>query len=183
MTRALLLLPLILAACQPPNDAQAFDLEAASVEETAHAATPVTQGEMAVAEVGTKPLVTVYKRSTCGCCSKWIEHLEGAGYAVEAVDRDADLHVVKDSLGLPPDLSSCHTGVVDGYVVEGHVPAEHVDRLLEERPDLLGIAVPGMPIGSPGMEAGDQRDAYNVLAVDRNGEAAIYASIPGNSGR
>lgn len=167
--RLLLLAPLALAACQPSVDiAEAAPGETASAEVVPAVA------------VSDKPVMTVYKRSTCGCCSMWIDHMEAAGYQVEAIDRDADLHVVKDSLGLPADLSSCHTGVVDGYVVEGHVPAEQVDRLLAERPDVLGIAVPGMPIGSPGMEMGDRRDAYDVLVVDKSGEAGVYASIPGS---
>ncbi len=185
MTRTLLLaLPFVLVACQPQDEATAFDLEAAPVESISHGVE--ANGASAVrtvAAVGDKPHMTVYKRSTCGCCSSWIAHLEESGYTVDAIDRDADLHVVKDSLGLPQDLSSCHTGVVDGYVVEGHVPAEQIDRLLEERPEALGIAVPGMPIGSPGMEMGDQRDPYDVLIVGEGGEAAVYASIPGNTAR
>ncbi|MGB3541407.1 DUF411 domain-containing protein [Rubrivirga sp.] len=184
MRSILFLLPFALAACQSPQDDSAFDLATAPVEAISHGVE--ANGSPTVvqtAAVGDKPTMTVYKRSTCGCCSSWIDHVEQAGYTVEAIDRDADLHVVKDSLGLPQDLSSCHTGVVDGYVVEGHVPANQVDRLLADRPDALGIAVPGMPIGSPGMEMGDQRDPYDVLIVDGNGEAAVFASIPGNTGR
>ncbi len=125
------------------------------------------------------PTMTVYKSPTCGCCAMWVEHIEAAGFDVVTQDRD-DMAAVKDSLGLPPDLSSCHTGVVDGYVIEGHVPAEHVARLLEERPQALGLAVPGMPIGSPGMEMGDRRDPYDVLVVGSGGEAAVFAHVAGN---
>ena len=110
----------------------------------------------------------------------WVEHMEAAGFQVEAIDRD-DMAAVKDSLGLPSDLSSCHTGVIDGYVIEGHVPAEQVARLIEEKPEALGLAVPGMPIGSPGMEQGDRRDAYDVLVVGSEGEAAVYTHIEGNT--
>ena len=124
--------------------------------------------------------MTVYKSPTCGCCAMWVEHLEAAGFKVESVDR-TDMGAVKDSLGVPRDLSSCHTGVIDGYVVEGHVPAEQVARLLEERPEAKGLAVPGMPIGSPGMEMGDRRDPYDVLIVGEGGEAAVYERIPGNT--
>ena len=87
----------------------------------------------------------------------------------------------KAEYGIPPGLQSCHTAVVDGYVVEGHVPAEQVVRLLEERPDARGIMVPGMPIGSPGMEMGDRRDPYDVLLVDDAGEAAVFARVPGST--
>ena len=132
------------------------------------------------------PLLTVYKSPTCGCCSKWVDHMQASGFRVEAVDR-TDMHVVKDSLGVPSDLASCHTGVVESadglarYVVEGHVPAEQVRRLLAERPNARGLTVPGMPIGSPGMEMGDRRDPYDVLIVDADGEAVVYEHIEGNT--
>lgn len=125
------------------------------------------------------PTLTVYKSPTCGCCAMWAEHMEAAGFTVVTEDRD-DMAAVKDSLGVPGDLASCHTGVVGGYVVEGHVPAEQVARMLAERPDLLGLAVPGMPIGSPGMEMGDRRDPYDVLMVDAGGEAAVYEHVAGS---
>ena len=125
------------------------------------------------------PLVTVYKSPTCGCCSLWSEHLEAEGFRVE--NRDvANMGAVKDSLGVPTDLSSCHTATVEGYVVEGHVPAEVIRQLLADEPDALGLTVPGMPIGSPGMEVGDRVDPYDVLILDRAGEASVYASIPGS---
>ena len=127
------------------------------------------------------PTLTVYKSPTCGCCAMWAEHMEAAGFTVETRDRD-DMAAVKDSLGLPSDLASCHTGVVGGYVVEGHVPAEQVARLLQERPDALGLAVPGMPIGSPGMEMGDRRDPYDVLVVAASGEAGVYHRVEGSAG-
>ena len=174
MTRLFPLAALLaVAACQPA------DVAPAPADGTQ--AAPATSGAAVVPVSADAPLVTVYKSPTCGCCAMWVEHLEREGFRVESRDR-ADMAAVKDSLGLPPDLSSCHTGVVDGYVVEGHVPAQYVRQLLDERPDALGIAVPGMPIGSPGMEVGDRRDAYDVLIVDESGEAAVYASVPGSEG-
>lgn len=172
--RSLLLLPLLaLAACQLTDSSAA----------PADTAPPADAPEVVqtAALVGPDaPTLTVYKSPTCGCCSMWVEHMEAAGFQVEAIDRD-DMAAVKDSLGLPQDLSSCHTGVIDGYVIEGHVPAEQVARLIEEKPEALGLAVPGMPIGSPGMEQGDRRDAYDVLVVGPEGEAAVYTHIEGNT--
>ena len=115
------------------------------------------------------PLVTVYKSPTCGCCAAWVDHLRASGFTVETVDV-ADLDAVKRQYGIPDSLASCHTAVVGGYVVEGHVPAEDVRRLLAERPEAGGLAVPGMPVGSPGMEAPDGRtEPYAVLLVDDGG--------------
>lgn len=121
------------------------------------------------------PTVLVYKTATCGCCNGWIEHLEAAGFTVDARDT-RDLMVVKRDAGVPTQLSSCHTAIVDGYVVEGHIPAEHVKSLLADRPDVAGIAVPGMPIGSPGME-GANPQPYQVYSFTRDGQAAVYAEV------
>jgi len=118
--------------------------------------------------------ITVYKSPTCGCCVKWIDHLEAGGLAVEAIDVD-NLAWVKKEHGVPSRLASCHTALVDGYVIEGHVPVEDVIRLLEERPDVAGLAVPNMPIGSPGMEGPDP-EPYEVLAFTAQGSAHTYAS-------
>ena len=123
----------------------------------------------------TDPLtITVYKSPTCGCCVKWVDHLEAGGLAVEAIDVE-NLAWVKKEHGVPPQLASCHTALVDGYVIEGHVPVEDVLRLLEERPDVAGLAVPGMPIGSPGME-GPNPEPYDVLAFTSEGSTHSYAS-------
>ncbi len=117
--------------------------------------------------------VTVYKNPTCGCCSKWIAHLEANGFQVNAHDL-ADLTQVKLEHGIRRELTSCHTALVDGYVIEGHVPAEDIQRLLQERPDVVGLAVPGMPMGSPGME-GPTSEPYNVLTFDRDGNTTVFA--------
>ena len=118
--------------------------------------------------------VTVYKSPTCGCCVKWIDHLEAGGLAVEAIDVE-DMARIKNENGVSDGLASCHTAIVDGYVIEGHVPIEDVLRLLEERPDVAGLAVPNMPIGSPGME-GPNPEPYDVLAFTKQGSTHKYAS-------
>jgi hypothetical protein len=118
--------------------------------------------------------ITVYKSPTCGCCVKWIDHLEAGGLAVEAIDTQ-DMARIKTENGVSDELASCHTALVDGYVIEGHVPVEDVLRLLEERPDVAGLAVPKMPIGSPGME-GPNPEPYDVLAFTTEGSTHTYAS-------
>ncbi|MEM7545152.1 MAG: DUF411 domain-containing protein [Pseudomonadota bacterium] len=120
--------------------------------------------------------VQVWKTPTCGCCSAWIEHLRAAGFDVVATDVAQDaLDRVKDRLGVPPALRSCHTARIGDYVVEGHVPAADIERLLNFAPEIVGIAVPGMPIGSPGMEMGDEIEPYATYAFDETGPTAIFA--------
>lgn len=121
------------------------------------------------------PTVVVYKTSTCGCCNGWVEHLRAAGFTVDARDV-RDLMSVKVDAGVPGPLVTCHTALVDGYVVEGHVPADQIQRMLAERPDVAGIGVAGMPIGSPGME-GPNPQPYQVLSFDRAGNMAVYAEV------
>ncbi|MCH1571539.1 MAG: DUF411 domain-containing protein [Longimicrobiales bacterium] len=121
------------------------------------------------------PTVLVYKSPTCGCCNGWVEHMEAAGFVVDARNT-TDLMTVKRDGGVPPQLSSCHTAIIDGYVVEGHIPAEQVKRLLAERPDVAGIAVPGMPTGSPGME-GANAQPYQVFSFSHSGDAAVFADV------
>ena len=124
------------------------------------------------------PVVTVYKSPTCGCCSNWVDHLREHGFQVEAVDVN-DLPAVKQEHGVPAGLASCHTAIVDGYAVEGHVPADVVRTMLENRPAFAGIAVPGMPLGSPGMESptGDV-EAYDTLLLLPNGGTRVFARHP-----
>ena len=106
------------------------------------------------------PVVTVFKTASCGCCSKWVDHMKAAGFEMRVQDVE-DIAAVKSRLGVAEEISSCHTSQVDGYVIEGHVPASSVQRLLKERPKIAGLAVPGMPMGSPGMEVpSGQKDAY-----------------------
>ena len=122
------------------------------------------------------PSIMVYKSPTCGCCTKWVSHLEENGFEVKTTDMP-NVNPVKERMGVPQSLSSCHTAVVGGYVVEGHVPAGVVKKMLSEQPDVTGIAVPGMPIGSPGMEVpGRTPQPYQVIAFDRNGGRTVYAT-------
>ena len=121
------------------------------------------------------PRALVYKTPSCGCCNLWVDHMREAGFEVDARDLN-DIIPVKIDAGVPPRMSSCHTALIDGYVVEGHIPAEHVKRLLEERPDVVGIAVPGMPIGSPGMEGIGARP-YQVLSWDHEGNVEVHAEV------
>ncbi len=117
--------------------------------------------------------VTVYKSPTCGCCKEWVKHLQANGFAVIAKDVP-DVAPYKQANGVPPTLGSCHTARVNGYTIEGHVPAADIQRLLKERPKVRGLAVPGMPVGSPGME-GTHKERYDVLTFDRNGRTSVYA--------
>lgn len=130
----------------------------------------------AVPATGDGPAVHVYKTATCGCCAKWVDHLREAGFAV-TVEDTRELMAVKRREGVPTDLSSCHTALVDGYVVEGHVPASVVRAFLEEAPpQARGLAVPGMPMGSPGME-GLRSEAYDVYAFDAEGGRTVFRHI------
>ena len=154
------------AAC---GTGDADDAGAAGEAATTLAASPTR----AVADA--LPRALVYKTPSCGCCNLWVDHMREAGFEVDARNLN-DLIPVKIDAGVPPRMSSCHTALIDGYVVEGHIPAEHVKRLLEERPDVVGIAVPGMPIGSPGMEGIGARP-YQVLSGDREGNVEVYAEV------
>lgn len=117
------------------------------------------------------PRMVVHKDPNCGCCSAWIAHMRAAGFAVEAVDSDG-LNRVKMHLGVPSALAACHTAEVGGYVVEGHVPASAVKRLLAEKPEAKGLAVPGMPVGSPGMEVeGTTPETYDVVLFGPGGQS------------
>ncbi len=118
--------------------------------------------------------VTVYKSPTCGCCKGWIKHMKRNGFAVKAYDVN-DVTPYKRQNGVTPRLASWHMALVAGYVIEGHVPAREIKRLLQERPEIKGLAVPGMPMGSPGME-GPRKDRYQVLSFDKNGKPSVYAS-------
>lgn len=118
-------------------------------------------------------VITVYKSPTCQCCNKWAQHLKDNGFAVKE-HNESDMDAIKSRFGVSRQLAACHTAVVEGYVVEGHVPAEDIKRLLSEKPAAKGLAVPGMPIGSPGMEMGDRRDAYVTLLVQADGRTTVF---------
>ena len=119
------------------------------------------------------PEILIYKSPTCGCCTRWVDHVRAAGF-VPTVRDVADIDTTKRELGVPAALGSCHTAIVEGYLVEGHVPADVVLAMLAEKPRAAGLAVPGMPMGSPGME-GPVKDAYDVLIFQRDGSSRVYA--------
>ena len=120
--------------------------------------------------------VQVYKSPTCGCCANWVKHLQQHGFRTQVTETD-DVAAIKAQHRIPARAQSCHTVVVDGYVIEGHVPAADVQRLLKERPAVVGLAVPGMPIGSPGMEVPNVKpQAYDVLMFDKQGQLKVFAS-------
>jgi len=118
--------------------------------------------------------MTVYKSPSCGCCGEWVKHVQAAGYTVKVVPME-DLSAVKRDAAVPDALQSCHTALVGAYVVEGHVPADLISRMLREKPKFAGLAVPGMPQGAPGMEQGQAKQAYNVIAFERSGRTSVYA--------
>jgi len=121
------------------------------------------------------PEVTVYKDPNCGCCSKWADHLRDSGFTVREVPT-GDMGRIKLQAGVPRALGACHTAVVEGYVIEGHVPAADVKRLLRDKPNVVGLSAPGMPQGSPGMEGPYPPERYQVLSFDEKGEAEVFAS-------
>jgi hypothetical protein len=124
------------------------------------------------------PKITVSKDPSCGCCGGWVDHLKAEGFAVEVIET-AGLDRVKAKLGVPNDLAACHTAEVEGYVIEGHVPAVAIRRLVSEKPQAKGLAVPGMPVGSPGMEvAGAQADVYDVVLFGAFGNR-VFARFEG----
>jgi hypothetical protein len=124
---------------------------------------------------GEKEVITVHKDPTCGCCSGWVEHLQKAGFKTKVLDTKA-LDAVKQRLGVPDDLGACHTAEMAGYIVEGHVPAAALKRLLAEKPKAAGLAVPGMPVGSPGMEGG-KPEKYDVILFGPEGRRTYMSFV------
>jgi len=134
------------------------------------------EGALALPAVVKPTRLTVYKTPTCGCCKLWVDHARAglAGYEIKTLDMD-DLTEVKTRLGVPESLQSCHTAITGPYVFEGHVPADLIKRFLAQRPKALGLAVPGMPMGSPGMEMGGRKQPYNVVLFEKSGKTRVYA--------
>jgi hypothetical protein len=123
-----------------------------------------------------RPLaIDVYKSPTCGCCEDWVKHLRANGFTVTTHDVE-DTGVYRTKHGIPDRFGSCHTGVIAGYGIEGHVPAADIKKLLASKPQAAGLAVPGMPVGSPGMEYGPRKDPFDVLLVKANGAASVFSS-------
>jgi hypothetical protein len=138
---------------------------------------PATQGDSpaAATPAAVLPLAVVHKSPTCGCCGLWVDHLRGAGFRVEVRNED-NLNPIKERLGVPYGKGSCHTAEIGGYVIEGHVPAGDIKRLLSEKPDAKGLVLPGMPLGSPGMEVPDGTVQPSVVElVRRDGSTVAYA--------
>ena len=183
---ALLLALTVTAACNRAGGAETAPQSDTQAGASAPQATQVAQGggsgnavqanqAAAQAARGAPVRMVVYKTPTCGCCRAWVEHVQAAGFQVEVQDMP-DVSPVKNEHGVPGHLASCHTALVDGYVIEGHVPADVIRRLLSERPQVAGIAVAGMPAGSPGMEMGDRKDPYDVIAFARDGKVSVFES-------
>jgi len=123
------------------------------------------------------PEVVVFKNPDCGCCGAWVDHMKAAGFPVK-VHETPDTSAVRKRHGIPDEFGSCHTGVVAGYALEGHVPAEDVKRLLAKKPVAAGLSVPGMPVGSPGMEVGSRKEPFQVLLIDKAGRSRVFSSYP-----
>lgn len=119
------------------------------------------------------PEINVYRDPSCSCCGGWIEHLAAQGFQPRSI-ATSDMETLKQRYGVPEGLVSCHTAVIDKYVIEGHVPVEDIKHLLLEQPKVTGIAVPGMPIGTPGMENGDRKDSFTVFSFDKQGKTAAF---------
>ena len=154
--------------------------ETAASGDSGHAAAPApfaTTHASGVTNPADSSLITVYKSPTCGCCANWVDHMREHGFRVAVTDV-ADMQPVKRTYKAPEGATSCHTGVIGGYFVEGHVPAEDVRRLLRDRPDIIGIAVPDMPQGSPGMETGTV-EKYDVIAIGKDGSRKVWATHGG----
>jgi hypothetical protein len=128
-----------------------------------------------VAQAGEKIDIVVNRSPTCSCCGKWIEHLKQNNFNVKDVVSD-DVQGIKNKYGVTQELASCHTAIVNGYVVEGHVPASDIRTLLKNKPDVVGITVPGMPSGTPGMEMGGKKDAYQVISFDKKNQQQVFNS-------
>jgi len=120
---------------------------------------------------------TVYRDPSCGCCEAWMEHLQANGFQVSDVQQP-NMNAVKQEYNVPVDLRSCHTAIINGSVIEGHVPAADIKRFLSEQSDAIGLAVPGMPVGSPGMEAGETQDPFTVFSFDQQGNTEVFNQYP-----
>ncbi len=132
-----------------------------------------------LAETSEPVEVEVYRSPSCGCCGKWVKHLEANNFVVKDIVSD-DVQTIKNQHGVAANMASCHTALVNGYVVEGHVPAMDIKKLLKIKPAVVGITVPGMPVGTPGMEMGDRKDPYKVLSFDKQNQSKVFSSYDGS---
>ena len=164
----------VLGACAKDETRTALaETAAATASQPAAQTTAGTAGPAQVASASSADTVKVYKDPNCGCCSKWVDHMRANGFTVETMDLP-DLTMVKERYAIGQSLRSCHTAVIGDYAFEGHVPADVIKKFLEEKPGVAGLAVPGMPSGSPGME-GATKEKYDVLTFDRAGRTTVYA--------
>ena len=160
--------------------AMAFAISACSreqsrpIDSSSVSVSPSSRVEAPAKSAAALATIKVYKTPTCGCCKAWVQHLEENGFKVEVMDMP-DLSSVKAKYGVKPEMQACHTAVVGNYVVEGHVPADLIIRMINEKPAIAGLAVPGMPMGSPGMDAGGAKESYAVLSFDSTGKSSVYA--------
>jgi hypothetical protein len=123
------------------------------------------------------PVIEVWKSTTCQCCGNWVKHLEANGFTVKVnAASPSMLDQLKKEAGISDKLASCHTAKIDGYIIEGHVPASDIERLVAQKPDAIGLTVPGMPSGSPGMEQGGKFDSYKVLLVKKDGTTEVFSN-------
>ena len=122
--------------------------------------------------LGIKDMI-VYRSPSCGCCGVWVEHAKKHGFKVQDLKTE-EMEALKQKYNIPIELASCHTAIIDGYVMEGHIPADDIKRFLQEKPEWDGLAVPGMPIGTPGMEAGDRKQPFQILAFNDRGEVEVF---------
>ena len=146
------------------------------IELTAVGLMPIGIGHLAPSAFAETHVLKVYKSPLCGCCAAWVDHMHNAGFRAVVTDI-SDLRSIKDQFRVPSELQSCHSSVIDGYVIEGHVPAREVIRLLKDRPMAIGLAVPGMPIGSPGMEQGGRHDPFQVILFSSTARL-VFAEYP-----
>ena len=117
--------------------------------------------------------MSVYRSPSCGCCGVWIEHMKKHGFAITDIKTD-ELEAIKEQYNVPSNLASCHTAMIDGYLMEGHIPADEIKRFLKQKPNLKGLSVPGMPLGTPGMEAGERKQPFDVLAFNDSGKVEVF---------
>ncbi|MBG1267828.1 DUF411 domain-containing protein [Nostoc sp. WHI] len=120
---------------------------------------------------------TVYHSPDCNCCGGWIDHLKAQGFEITDFSTP-DIETIKQKFNVPDNLSSCHTAIINGYVIEGHVPANDIKRLLQEKPNVVGLSVPNMPVGTPGMEMGNQKDPFTVFAFNHNNSVMVFNKYP-----
>lgn len=141
--------------------------------------TLLAAGLLAAGSAALAEEMVVYRSPTCGCCEKWLAHLQQNNFTIKDIVTD-DIQAIKAKHGVTPELASCHTAIINGYVIEGHVPASDIKNLLKTKPKVAGLAVPGMPAGTPGMEMGAKKDAYDVVSFDSNNHIQVFNSYKGN---